>query len=192
MTLKAGMFLVRIASTVTVQTSAADDALLTGLIFHETCTTVFTNQIGIFFNMAVIAEMVRAFGTHTAAGIITLAAILTQLGIYATLPTTDAMDFFSLGTFHTHFTSFAELRVVGAFITDLTMMLIIAISAAVGTAVVAAGADPVIARTFSTEFTLYIDIPRISVKRCHRDHTDDHDEGQKNAQNLFLHVSSSL
>lgn len=138
MTLKAGVHLVRIASTVTVHTSAADDALLTGLIVHETCTTVFTNQTGIFFNMAVIAEMVRAFGACAAAGIITLATILTQLGIYTTLPTTDAMGLLLFGTFHTHFTSFAKLRVVGAFVTDLTMMLIIAISAAVGTAVVAA------------------------------------------------------
>lgn len=112
MTLKAGMFLVRIASTVTVHTSAADDALLTGLIVHETCTTVFTNQTGIFFNMAVIAEMVRAFGTHTAAGIITLATILTKLGIYTTLPTTYAMGLLLFGTFHTHFTIFAKLCVV--------------------------------------------------------------------------------
>ena len=165
MTLKAGMFLVRIASTVTVQTSAADNTLLTLLIVHETCTTVFTNQTGIFFNMAVIAEMVRAFGTHTAAGIITLAAILTQLGIYATLPATDAMDLLLFCTVHTHFTSFTELRVVGAFITDLTMMLIVAISAAVGTAVVAAGADPVIPGTFAAEFTLHIDVPCMGVKR---------------------------
>ena len=160
MTLKAGVHLVRIASTVAVQTSAADEALLTGLIFHEACTTVFTNQTGIFFDMAIIAEMVRAFGARTAAGIIALAAILTQLGIYTTLPATDAMDLLLFCTVHTHFTSFAEVRVVGAFITDLTMMRIVAISAAVGTAVIAAGADPVITGTFSAEFTIYIDIPR--------------------------------
>ena len=112
MTLKAGVHLVRIASTVAVQTSAADNTLLTGLIVHEACTTVFTNQISLFFDMAVIAEMVRAFGTHTAAGIITLATILTQLGIYTTLPTTYAMGLLLFGTFHTHFTIFAKLCVV--------------------------------------------------------------------------------
>lgn len=185
MTLKAGVHLVRIASTVAVQTSAADDALLTLLIVHETCTTVFTNQTGIFFDMAVIAEMVCAFRACAAAGIITLAAIPTQFFIYTTLPATDAMDLLLFCTVHTHFTSFAELRVVGAFITDLTMMLIVAISAAVGTAVVAAGADPVIAGTFSAELTLHIDIPRMGVKRCHREHSDHHHKDQQNTESFF-------
>ena len=195
MTLKAGMFLVRIASTVTVHTSAADDALLTGLIVHETCTTVFTNQTGIFFDMAIIAEMVSTFGACTAAGIITLAAILTQLGIYTTLPTTDAMGLLLFCTVHTHFTSFAEVRVVGAFITDLTMMRIVAISAAVGTAVIAAGADPVITGTFSAELTLYIDIPRMNMDCCRRNHAENHDQRQHDAEEflfVFFHESFLL
>ena len=147
MTLKAGVLLVRIASTVAVHTAAADNTPLTGSIVYEACTTVFTDQISLFFDMAVIAEMVRAFGACAAAGIITLAAILTQLGIYTAFPTTDAMGLFLFCTVHAHFTIFAELCVVGAFITDKTVMLIVAVSAAVGTAMVTTGADPVIGGT---------------------------------------------
>ena len=195
MTLKAGVHLVRIASTVAVQTSAADEALLTGLIFHEACTTVFTNQTGIFFDMAIIAEMVSTFGACTAAGIITLAAVRTQIGVHTTLTTAEAMDLVIPCTFHTHFAIFAEVRVVGAFITDLTMMRIVAISAAVGTAVVTAGADIIITATGTAEFTIYIDIPRMNMDCCRRNHAENHDQRQHDAEEflfVFFHESFLL
>ena len=162
MALKAGVFLIRIAPAVTVHTAAADTTPPTGRTVHEACTTVFTDQISVFFKMAVIAEMVSTFGAHTAAGIITLAAVRTQIGVHTTLTTAETMDLVIPCTFHTHFAIFAELRVVGAFMTYLTMILLPAVSAAVRTAVVTAGADPFITGTFAAEFTFYIDIPRKS------------------------------
>lgn len=164
MALKAGVFLIRIAPAVTVHTAAADTTPPTGRTVHEACTTVFTDQISVFFKMAVIAEMVSTFGAHTAAGIITLAAVRTQIGVHTTLTTAETMDLVIPCTFHTHFAIFAELRVVGAFMTYLTMILLPAVSAAVGTAVVTAGADPVVTGSLTTEFTFHIDVPRIDVE----------------------------
>lgn len=82
-------------------------------------------------------------------------------------------------------------RVVHALAAVGAVVLVITASAAVGAAMGATIADVLISAAFTAEFTFYIFVPCFSVDvivivvQCHREHSDDHNNRNQNAYDLF-------
>ena len=157
MALKACVILVRIASAAAIKASAAHCALFAGFIVYKANSASLARHF--LFQMAFKASMIRTVRAHTAA-FIALAAYITQIScVYTAYAAINTMAEIFLGAVLTHFAVFAELCGVCACLTDKTVMLNVAISAAVSAAVITAGADIIITAACAAIFAFHVIIP---------------------------------
>lgn len=100
------------------------------------------------------------------------------------------------GTFHTHAAVLAELlRIAGTFTAFRTVISVVTVSSAVFAAVVTAGADIFVTAAGTAEFAFNICIPRMGMDCCRRNHAENHDHRQQDADKfsvLLFHEHSSF